>query len=111
MTLQVYTSQLSKTHDYDIKLDITVKTGSSVFCPTWEMVMDYKEGKISKEAYTERYLQMMRESYTLNRPAWDLLLSKEKMVLCCYCPPGEFCHRKLLADILVVLGAEYKGEI
>jgi uncharacterized protein YeaO (DUF488 family) len=109
--LQVYTSQVQKPYNYEDELDITVKTGSKIFCPTWDMVKDYKNGHLTKEAYTKRYYQMMRESYTSNKYQWQYLLDQAKIILCCYCKPNDFCHRYLLADILVKLGAKYKGEI
>jgi uncharacterized protein YeaO (DUF488 family) len=53
----------------------------------------------------------MRLSYKENRKRWDELLNQDEVVLVCFCKAGDFCHRVLLAEILVKLGAEYKGEI
>jgi uncharacterized protein YeaO (DUF488 family) len=107
--LKVYTSQYSyKGAD---RLDITVKSGQSCFAPTWEIVMNYKSGMITEEQYASAYLSKMRLSYQDNRIIWDKLLQKDRIVLVCFCKAKSFCHRLLLADILVKLGAEYKGEI
>jgi hypothetical protein len=47
-----------------------------------------------------------------NRPMWDNLLSRQRVVLCCYCSDAEHCHRTILRrDILTRLGAEDCGEM
>jgi len=107
--LEVYTAQYSYNGPH--RLDITVKSGNKAFAPTWEMVMKTKKGKMSIEEYTHRYTELMRKSYRENRSEWDKLLACEKVVLVCFCPPGAFCHRVLLAQMLEKLGAKYMGEI
>lgn len=107
--LQVYTAQYN-TRDPD-RFDTTVKTSNGTFAPTWEMVMKHKKGKISDEEYTQLYYDLMRKSFKKHRSEWDQLLSRDRVVLVCFCRKGKFCHRLLLAEILVKLGAEYKGEL
>ncbi len=110
--LQVYTSRIS--YDGDDGLNITVKSANledRAFAPTWDIVMGHKNGKITDQEYTDEYYRMMRMSYICNTSRWDELLCQERVVLLCYCPPTAFCHRKLLADILVSLGALYMGEV
>ena len=52
-----------------------------------------------------------------NQSFWLGLAEKEVLVLGCYCPGGAFCHRRILADILVKLftsrglTVSYRGEI
>lgn len=106
--LKVYTSHCK--YKGTNKLDITVKSGDKAFAPTWKIVMDYKNYKISKEEYTDKYYQLMRKSYNENRDRWNDLLNQEEVVLTCFCREG-FCHRYLLKDILVKLGAADMGEI
>ncbi len=106
--LEVYTAQYA--YDGKDRLDITVG-GRTVFAPTWKMVLAYRAKKISQEEYTEQYIQKMRGSYNLYRKEWNKLLSMKQTVLVCYCARNKFCHRKLLARILVRLGAVYKGEL
>lgn len=61
--------------------------------------------------YAPRYIEEMRESFKRRRSAWDALLEQEVLTLCCYCGRGgKECHRRLLAEILVRLGAQYRGE-
>lgn len=116
-------SSLQASGKYSLVLDITVKSGDKVFAPIedprnpWDLVMGYKQGTISVEEYTERYTALMRKSYKENKARWLELLSYESVVLCCYCPPGDFCHRTLLAEMLVKVGqklgkeAIFRGEI
>ena len=47
----------------------------------------------------------MRAAYGRNRRPFDQLLARESVTLVCYCPSPERCHRSLLAEILVKLGA------
>ena len=107
--LKVYTSRIS--YRGKDRWDITVQTGSKIFAPSWDLVMGIKKGQITEKQYTDAYLLMMKESYKKNRKEWDDLLAKDRIVLVCYCPAGAFCHRYLLANILVKLGATYEGEI
>jgi uncharacterized protein YeaO (DUF488 family) len=93
------------------RLDITIKTGSRIFAPTWEMVLKLKSLEMSQEEYTEKYGKMMESSYAKYTHAWEELLDREAVVLVCYCRPGNFCHRILLANKLAALGGVYKGEI
>jgi hypothetical protein len=70
-----------------------------------------REQREAWERYVVGYLAEMRASYRANRPAWDALLAREVVTLCCYCTDPEHCHRTLLArDILPKLGATYGGE-
>lgn len=109
MTLKVYTSQYS--YRGEDRLDTTVKTSDKIFAPTWDMVMRHKNGSISDEEYTKKYYNLMRQSYIKHKNKWDELLSKEKVTLVCFCKAGKFCHRLILKDMLVKLGAEYRGEV
>lgn len=107
--LKIYTSQFR--YNGKNRLDITIKTGNKVFAPTWDLVTNYKNGNISEEEYTKKYYQLMRKSYKENREVWEKLLTDKEVVLVCYCPENNFCHRYLLKDILVKCGAKYLGEI
>lgn len=97
-------------------LDITIKSGVTMFAPTWAMVKDYKKGLITTSEYTKKYHSMMRDSYSKNSDAWKALLfaAKEKpLALACYCKPEDFCHRQLLLGFLVKLAKsmDLKGSI
>lgn len=102
-------SQLGLTQD-DSYLDITVRSGNTAFAPTWDMVMGHKAGRITDKQYIEQYYKMMRHSYRANREDWNAVLAKDEVLLACYCPAGKFCHRHILAQMLVKCGATFKGE-
>lgn len=110
--LEVYTSTIR--YRGPDRLDISIKSGSKVFAPTWNMVMEVKsqvDCVKAQEEYTKTYLKMMKESFCNHPKEWDSLFERERVVLCCYCRPGEVCHRTILARFLVKLGAKYMGEI
>lgn len=96
------------------RLDITVKGNDPIgrlFAPTWDMVKNYKANTGGEQIYTDKYHTMMLKSYSSNKAAWDSLLTREYAVLTCFCAPKDFCHRHLLTQYLVQLGAKYEGEI
>ena len=51
MTLIVNTSTIYG-HKGDNGLDITIKSGSKVFAPSWKIVIDHKNKLITDEEYT-----------------------------------------------------------
>lgn len=106
--LRIHTAKIGKAEG----LDITVKAGS-IFGPTWDIVGKVKKGLMTEAQYIEKYTALMRESYKKHRPVWDEILAKESITLLCYCPPRTFCHRVLLAEMLVKASkgnAIYVGE-
>ncbi len=113
--LKIWTAQMYKTKGKDWPtLDITVKNQDpfgKAFAPTWSMVMDIKKGIITEEEYTDLYHKRMLHSYDANRTLWEDLLNRDEVVLICFCKAGAFCHRHLLTQYLVKLGATYMGEL
>jgi uncharacterized protein YeaO (DUF488 family) len=109
--MKVWTAQYNyKGRD---RLDITVKGNDPLgkyFAPTWEMVWGYKLGKITEEEYTKKYKTLMFLSYKEHKDKWEELLSKEEVTLVCFCAPGKFCHRTVLAEALSAFNVEYIGE-
>lgn len=88
-------------------IDITIKSSEppwNIFAPTWEIVNEYKAGKISENAYNMQYMELMRSRYPQNKKVFQQLIQKalqESVALACYCEPGEFCHRHLLKNIFL----------
>jgi hypothetical protein len=108
----VRTVQIATAKRLGIKyLDVTIGSGDKVFAPNWDMVRGVKGGTLSEEEYSVMYTNLMRNSYRVNRARWDRILALEEIVLGCYCKVGDFCHRHLLAYMLVKCGAVYKGEV
>jgi hypothetical protein len=109
--MKVWTAQYR--YDGPDRLDITVKGQDPLgkhFAPTWKMVMDLKEGKMSQQEYIDEYHKMMERLY-LDRPEiWAELMSKEEVTLVCFCKPDKFCHRHLLRVLLQCKGAEWMRE-
>jgi uncharacterized protein YeaO (DUF488 family) len=81
-------------------IDTTVKSGNPAFAPTWDIVLASKSGQMSPQEYTQRYLELMRQSLRHNPAPWEQLQQQEKIALACYCPAGQFCHRLVLAAAL-----------
>ena len=90
-----------------ILLDTTVKSGDPVFAPTWDLVLGFRNGHISDDAYTKHYYDLMRQSSMHHRARWLDVANSEAMALACYCPVGKFCHRHLLVDLFERVCASY----
>jgi uncharacterized protein YeaO (DUF488 family) len=85
-------------------LDATVKTGDKIFAPNWEIVIDVKSGRITEEEYTRRYTEKMRASYKSHKFHWLEQLKQEHFAIACFCTPGDFCHRHILAKMFEAVG-------
>lgn len=113
----MWTARIS-TKDPDA-FNITRKTGHPDFAPSWALLGPVLRARRAGEpstleqwkAYAKAYVEEMQRSHTLNRGAWDLLLSRKRVVLTCYCTDPTRCHRTLLGRILGQLGASFKGEL
>lgn len=101
--MEIYTIQMAqwrKAKSMGVKLlDTTVKSGDPVFSPTWEMVRDYKAGKIDAVEYERQYRKLMVSSFTQNPEHWRSIIRGEPVAIACYCKAGKFCHRHLLAGM------------
>jgi uncharacterized protein YeaO (DUF488 family) len=83
-----------------------------LFAPTWEMVMGVKNGTMSQEEYTRRYVAILSKALTENNI--NVLSQKfpNSITLVCFCSKGAFCHRVMLARVLETFKGfgQYKGE-
>ncbi len=137
MTLRVYSARLSAYQGPDA-FNVTRGSGRGdglLFAPSREILApalrDLKRGlETERLAQNERdaqwgrftrrrawavywgaYVAEMRGSYAEHRRAWERLLAREEITLCCYCADPTICHRMILgAEILPTLGATYQGE-
>jgi len=117
MALEVWTARIS-TRDPDA-FNVTRKTGDKIFAPSWALlgpaIRRRREGYVQTEAdwkdYASKYLTEMARSRRLNPAAWEALLARQRVVLVCYCPNPQKCHRRILARILASLGADDRGEL
>lgn len=116
MPVKVYTVQIAIAKKLGLHcdpryLDITVKSGDKTFAPTWDMVMGFKQGKITETEYIRLYLESMRKSFKENRQRWEEIFGMTDVVLACYCKTEDFCHRHILRHIFCKLGAEPMQEL
>lgn len=68
---------------------------NSIVAPTWDLVRRYKQKEINSDEYSAEYLLLL-ESRNFDAQQFVDKLPDGAMLLC-YEPPGEFCHRRLLA--------------
>lgn len=110
----VYTSRIA--YRGQDRLDTTVKSGRGLgrlLAPTWELVGGIKHHEtqgtdprwlkyrpITQEQYIRGYYELLRARYQLNEKGFLAILQPERVVCCCYCKVGVFCHRHLAVDIL-----------
>lgn len=69
--------------------------------PDSRTLWDYKDGRIDKDEYTRQYVGKLDRNKTFVRQVFDGLERKypgRDVALLCWEAPGEFCHRRLLAD-------------
>jgi len=64
-------------------------------CPSWDLVMSYKSGEITEEAYTIRYYNEILNNLEPARTYQEL---GEDAILLCFEKAGDFCHRRIVAD-------------
>ncbi len=65
--------------------------------PSWDLVGNYKTGKISEDRYREIYTEEVLDYLTPERVISEL---PEECTLLCWEVSGEFCHRHIVADWL-----------
>ena len=111
-TLRIATARIDHVAAQGEKaLNITVKSATGVgklMAPKWDMVRDFKKGRIDWAAYTAQYHKLLQGRYAANKPAFHQLIdetaaSGKCLVLVCYCNVGhdcDECHRFLMADYL-----------
>lgn len=118
MTLLIRTARVS--YRGPDRLDVTRKSArfdGIAFAPSWGILepalQARRDGRLDEAwpGYVADYTTEMRRSYREQRGAWDALLERETVTLVCYCKQADRCHRTVLADILVKLGATYEGEV
>ena len=64
--------------------------------PTWQMVEDVIEGRVTIEEYDALYIGLMLKRGLTGQKVIDML--PQECFLLCYESPKDKCHRRLLAD-------------
>jgi hypothetical protein len=62
--------------------------------PPWKIVRAYREGRLSREEYSEDYLAFLNK---IAYPKRLIASIPDDAILLCYEAPNQFCHRRLLA--------------
>lgn len=94
-------------------VDTTVKSGELLFAPTWDLLGRYKSGEIGNHGYTLEYYSLINTRLKNSRNAFESLFVPDTPVaLACFCGARSFCHRRLLASVLVdECDGQYEGEL
>lgn len=71
---------------------------NSLVAPTWDLVKRYKQKQIDRQQYTHEYLELLKQRNFDAQKFVDGLT--DGAVLLCYEAPGDFCHRRLLANYI-----------
>lgn len=98
-TVQISNHRVAKQEGIHL-LDITAKSGIPQFAPEYRQVMRYKYKEIGEVEYTQLYEERMRYSLKTYPKVWEMLKDHPRVALACYCTPGNFCHRRLFADMM-----------
>jgi uncharacterized protein YeaO (DUF488 family) len=70
-------------------------------CPTQELVYGYKYHGKGETWYTNGYKSLLMSKWAEIKP-WLMGIDMSKdMTLLCYCREGEFCHRQLMAQMVM----------
>lgn len=84
------------------------------FTPKRVMVYGYKQyagwPAVSEAAYTKAYIDLLNSrKYAIYR--WYKAIRTQDVILCCFCRPGNFCHRRLLYQYLCWLEKKFSEHI
>jgi len=79
-----------------------VKAGNAAFAPEEEWVRAYKAGEMPTGEYVSLYEEKLGRTIDTHKDDWKSLLHASTLVVACYCPAGQFCHRHPFVDFLKV---------
>jgi uncharacterized protein YeaO (DUF488 family) len=120
VTLRIRTARVS--YRGPDRLDVTRKSGCHLgraFAPSWKLLGPFLAERRAGIALTDErwaeyvagYTAEMRASYRANPERWRDLIRRERATLVCYCTDPNRCHRRVLAGLLVSIGAIDEGEV
>ena len=78
--------------------------------PSWELVQDWKRGKIDWPTYREQYLTILRARWNdgLNE---EIMSLPNDVTLCCWERDPEHCHRSIVAEVISKVRPELEVEV
>ena len=113
--MKIFTSRVGyKGKPGELVLDTTAKSATGLgthFAPEWEMVNALKDNDITWEEYATWYRAHLRWRYYEDHKPFRKVLEFDVVVLLCYCATDEYCHRRLLAEVLVKVAQSQKIEV
>ena len=109
MTLELVTFKIGSQHEKDLYEQgyavwkITAKDNPAhPFSPTWKLVNAYRRGEIDEHLYTANYYRLLHNRWPeVEKVIRRMLKDDKKIALGCYCKPGEFCHRRIVAELIL----------
>ena len=100
-----FTSYYAKSGDHPLAVAVSLNSpdfykGRSfpALFPTWDLIMQHKNGKSTDEQYTEQYKQLLSDRDVTPESIYNEL--PDGAVLLCYEKSGDFCHRRILAEMI-----------
>jgi len=77
-----------------------VKSKIEELIPSWDLITEVKEGKISEEEYDRRYIQQLDNIgfYLINDLIIEEMEPDRDLVLLCYEGANKHCHRHVFAN-------------
>jgi uncharacterized protein YeaO (DUF488 family) len=117
---QLFTSNYARSSSYDLSFSISKKApdwykGKQLpqYAPTWEMIVAYKDNALTSDEYALQYISLLKSRHQSPQKIVDALPDKSRLL--CYESPGDFCHRRVLAqwveDELGLIIPEYVSEV
>lgn len=78
--------------------------------PDWQLVQDWKKGRISWDEYGERYLALLRSRWPLGLKE-EIMALPNDVTLCCWERDPEHCHRSIVAEVISKVRPELEVEV
>lgn len=103
-----FASYFHANHQHGLKLSISrsipkdFKTDGRLefLIPNSELLAAWKEKRVGEAAYTQRYREQLKQSWTEVRNWLNSLDSQFNETLLCWEKPNAFCHRNLVAKLV-----------
>ena len=70
-----------------------------LLAPTWDLVDAWKKKQITEAEYTQTYIQLITSRVNVEN-ILQAFSCNDDMYLLCYESPGQFCHRRVLAELI-----------
>ncbi len=68
--------------------------------PDWELVKAYRTGRISEEEFSSMYIRGLEERWDQVSTWLSSLSADRDITLLCHEREDEFCHRRLVAELV-----------